>query len=418
MSASVVAGDVEAYLRLGELKHLFAEAEEQAFRVVDRHVERYGKLPGRGVVERELRARLPKATEPAAYYHDRLVDRFLRRGIRRVVDSANEFMVGEERDARRALGILLDGLLDLDQGSHGQDIVDFRSGGVEAVYRSYEAMRRGATLGIPLGWPTVDEENGGAQRGDLVSFVGRPEMGKTWLMLWMAQHAWRTSKKRVLFCTIEMKPLTVYRRIASICTGIPYRSVKGGHFARHLPDSRQRTPEDYRRALQALTKEDQPLWVMDSKMAGTVADLHRACRQLRPDVVFVDGAYLLRHPDARLGRYQKVAENIDLLKGRLAIELDLPTVCSFQFGREAEAKIKKGQRPGLEDIAHSDAIGQHSSIVMGLFQEESPENLVRRRVDILKGREGEEGEFYIDWDFRSMRFGEAEEGPQDPVYGV
>jgi hypothetical protein len=62
------------------------------------------------------------------------------------------------------------------------------------------------------------------------------------------------------------------------------------------------------------------------------------------------------------------------------------------------------EEAGLDDIGYSDAIGQSSSIALGLFQEEGIETMNSRRIKIMKGRSGEVGQFSIAWDFTSMDF--------------
>ena len=129
-------------------------------------------------------------------------------------------------------------------------------------------------------------------------------------------------------------------------------------------------------------------------------------RQLKPDAVFIDGAYLLKNHKVR-DRYQRVAENADLLKTWVANEIG-PCCCSWQFARSASKK-KKGEETDLSDIAYSDAIGQVSSLVLGLFEEESVETLTQRKVKVLKGRHGETGEFLTNWNFNEMDFSQIDE---------
>jgi len=80
--------------------------------------------------------------------------------------------------------------------------------------------------------------------------------------------------------------------------------------------------------------------------------------------------------------------------------------CSWQFNREATKKAKKGggDHGDLEDIGYSDAIGQISSIALSLFQEDGIETMKRRKIQVMKGRNGEVGQFSIAWDFVQMSF--------------
>ena len=114
-------------------------------------------------------------------------------------------------------------------------------------------------------------------------------------------------------------------------------------------------------------------------------------------------------PKAR-DRYVRVAENMDLLKKNIASIA--PTVCSWQFAKTATKK-KKDEDPDLEDIGYSDAIPQHSSLVLGLFEADSVETLKQRRVKVLKGRSGETGEFLTYFRFDTMDFSEVAETSVD-----
>ncbi|MEE8536803.1 MAG: DnaB-like helicase C-terminal domain-containing protein, partial [Acidobacteriota bacterium] len=137
--------------------------------------------------------------------------------------------------------------------------------------------------------------------------------------------------------------------------------------------------------------------------------------------LFVDGAYLLQHSNDRLARHERIAKNCDLLKGQVATDLNIPVTCTWQFNREgARSKQKRGSAgPGLEDIAGSDTIGTHSSLVCALLEEdEDPSTLVRREVHIKKGRQGEAGKFEILWDWENMDFSEFKEGELENFYGV
>jgi hypothetical protein len=91
---------------------------------------------------------------------------------------------------------------------------------------------------------------------------------------------------------------------------------------------------------------------------------------------------------------------VEDIKQHLAEGLNIPVVQSFQFNREASKK-NMGE-VGLENIAGSDAIGQLSSVVLGLFEDEGIETALQRKIRVLKGRNGEQGEFSINWRFGGL----------------
>ena len=84
-----------------------------------------------------------------------------------------------------------------------------------------------------------------------------------------------------------------------------------------------------------------PFYVVDGNLTATVEDIWTLARQLKPDAIFIDGAYLVKHPKER-DRYRRVAENAELMKRELAALA--PTVCSWQFAKTAAKKNKKAGR--------------------------------------------------------------------------
>lgn len=154
------------------------------------------------------------------------------------------------------------------------------------------------------------------------------------------------------------------------------------------------------------------LYIVDGNLAASVEDVYTLARQLGCDQVYIDGAYLLRHPNPRLDKFTRVSENVELMK-RYTSEAGMPTVATYQFARSAVKNKKKDEKPGLEDIGLSDSISQVSSVVLGLFQEETVENLNSRLISVMKGRDGETGEFRTMWDFNTMDFSQMPDD-QDP----
>ena len=122
------------------------------------------------------------------------------------------------------------------------------------------------------------------------------------------------------------------------------------------------------------------------------------------------------HPDKRMSKWDKQAENARALKQRVATDLGIPVVASYQLGKGAakEKKKGKGQPDGMEDVHGSDEMAQLSTVMLGLFDDENDiEAKKKRRVKILKGRNGETGGFDINWDFSAnMNF--TEYLPEDP----
>jgi replicative DNA helicase len=253
----------------------------------------------------------------------------------------------------------------------------------------------------------------------MVSLIGRPQAGKTYLMLSSAHHAWTTINEPIAFYSMEIKAQKLAERLTALHTRMPADFFKDGLAGNMF--GKENAKLKVKKDLIALEGSGLPSFlVLDGNLTSTVDDVIATCAQAGAAAVWVDGAYLLRAPSNRGRLFERVIENCEGLKRDVATGIDIPVFASWQFSREA-TKLKKGAVPGLEHIAHGDVIGQLSSIVMGMFDEEestnNAEKLNRRRIHILKGRDGEMGVFDTHWDFVKMNFGEiSKKDDSVPLY--
>jgi replicative DNA helicase len=221
-------------------------------------------------------------------------------------------------------------VMDLIAKKHRNLVVDFREA-YHPIISAYSAKsNEDGHLRIRFGWPTLDNMTGGLVQGDMVSFVGRPQAGTTMQMLYAAHTPWQEQKRRVLLVSMEMKSIVIQQRLAALHAHISITRLKNGELSTNSFNK-------LKGGLTEVKGFEEPFWIVDGNFAATVDDVCALARQLKPDVIFIDGAYLLKHPRER-DRYRRVAENADLIKQHLS---DLaPTGCSWQFSRDAAKKSK------------------------------------------------------------------------------
>ena len=386
ISAVVSAGSTEAYLKQGDVGHLFrSEDDERLWSFVDHHVRTYGKLPLAETILHHAKVVLPEVGEPAPYYLDLLRKAYVQVAIFDAGKSA-EYLI-KDKDPLAALDSLRQSLSKIDAHQMQAFVTDYR-GSADLLKIAYKKVLLNAgNSGLQFGWPTLDAMAGGLVEGDLISLCGRPGLGKSFYLLYMALAMWKQGKPP-LFISMEMNPISILQRLSAIDAKKAIGDIKGGTLTTYARTG-------YYEALSGLKDKQHPFWVVDGNLKATVSDIQSLAMQLKPGVILIDGAYLLKHPTER-DRFRRVAENVDLIKMNLAPIA--PTLASWQFNRDSK-KLKAGEQPGLEHIGYSDAIGTHSSLVMGLFEEESVETNKRRKISILKGRNGEEGHFMVNWNF-------------------
>jgi len=220
--------------------------------------------------------------------------------------------------------------------------------------------------------------------------------GKSYLMLKMALTA-KLAGFFPLFVTMEMSPLQCARRVLAMHAGVPASLIRLGRLSCW---GRDKLVSTVRWAGEA-QENDRQFLLMRGSLTTTVEDVVLRVRELRPHIVFVDGAYLLRTRSKSEARWERVTETAEYLK-MVASDFNIPLVASYQFNRRGAGS--------LGNIAHADAVGQLASIVIGMDDEEQsstdPMSWGQRSyklLELLKGREGERGEIRILFDMGRMR---------------
>jgi replicative DNA helicase len=396
-------------MQFGPIDHLFKETEAPAYAYVRGHVKQYGGLPDKDTIEAHTGEVLVKHKEPSAYYYDIMVLAHAERTIKVAMKAASDLLLAENgKDINGAVAHLADKVMQLMSQKHAKQIVDFRDAYDLVVADYIKKLKGGDEIGLRMGWPYLDKMSGGLVKGDVISFVGRPAAGKTFQMLYGAHHGWSKAGTKKdpeqdhsrLFVSMEMGVLPIEQRLAAMQLSLPMTQVQ--HAA--LSSSNFKILKE---GLVEVKGFGAPFYIVDGNLAAMVEDIWGIARQLKPAAIFLDGAYLVKHPRER-DRYKRVAENADLIKSELAPIA--PVCCSWQFAKTAAKKDKKkGEKPTLEDIGYTDVIAQVSSLVLGVFEDDSIETIKRRKVEVLKGRSGETGSFLTNWDFKKMDFDEVEQ---------
>lgn len=403
MSALIAEGSVAALLQYGDIDHLFKASELEPYQFLRGFVKQFQALPSAETIEAHTGQALVEGSEPAAYYYALLEARHIEATLKQGMKKASDLLQPEAKDPAKALDELTQAVSELARLKTSKMVVDFRDAYGLVMVDYANKWNKPDEMGLRFGWPTLDVASGGLSKGDLISFVGRPAAGKTWQMLYGAHYGWAKAAAHVdpeadqsrLFVSMEMAILPIEQRLAAMQAHVPAMDVKhGGLVTKNL--------NKLKHGLTEIQGYGAPFWIVDGNLAATVEEIWMLVRQLKPAAVFIDGAYLVKHPTER-DRYRRVAENVELIKQEIAPLA--PVACSWQFAKSATKK-KKGDKVTGDDIGYSDAIYQVSSLVLGLFEEDSVETLKQRKVEILKGRSGEVGSFRTRWNFDQMLFDE------------
>jgi len=378
----------------------FVGEELKVYKFLKRHLAEYGVYPKEETIDAEVNVSLPELTdEPIEYW----IDRVERRRMSRLITEAAEQMMEacSEGDVDVARGKLRDCFLELEARSPTHRVDDLVRKAQLVLIKHDRLRNSGEMDGVPFGLDYLDQVSNGAQPGDTIAIVGRPGMGKSYFEFAMANYAYDAGKCP-LVVTLEMPALQCARRIMALRTRVPTDLIRKGRLGHW---GRMRLEEGVGNLM---GNTDRPFWLLEGELKSTIEDLVLTVRELKPDALYVDGAYLLRSKENISARWERVSQTAEFLK-MIATEFSIPAIATYQFNRRGAGK--------LENIAYTDAVGQLASIVISLDEDLTEERERESGVwkartfkilELLKGREGERGKIQVLYDMSRMLIEQTE----------
>lgn len=251
-------------------------------------------------------------------------------------------------------------------------------------------------LGISTGFPTIDEATQGLQCGQLITLVATPKTGKSTLVEAIAKNV-HDQDFVPLLISFEMSNDEQSSRIDSMVANMAHVKLQTGRI-----DDR-----DERRLRERLGKmADSPATfhlVADPASVSTVSLIGAKLDQYDPDVLFIDGAYLMR--DEVTGEYNTptALTNITRSLKRLAQKRGIPIFIATQA---LTWKTKGGKLTG-DSIGYSSSFFQDSDVILGLQKiDEEEESQEERLLRILASRNCPNTSVVLVWLWSEGRFEE------------
>lgn len=397
ISKFIEEGSTKSYIKSHLNRDLFKAAEWSLFDFVNDHIIKYGEMPTSETVLNHTGFKVLPTPEPIKYYIDELYTRHVSIAVKDTVAEVHKCLSDVDNlNPYKALEVMTERVGIMNMTTNSDRLRDFRTAEGPVIQEYYRNARHNKDQGVFLGFPHIDNMMNGLQGGELSVYVGRPALGKTFFTLYSALHQWKQGLTP-MYVTLEMTSDLIFERLAAMSSQRKLSKLRLGTLTKE-------GIAHVKKQLRENKEMETPLWVLDGGLHTTPSDLKIMAQLIKPDCIIVDGAYNLKAEKNINIKWEKVAHLVESLKG-MSNALGIPVVASFQFNRDA-AKKKDIDNIGLEDIAHSDVIGQMASLVLGLFEEESVETLKQRTIHILKGRNGETGRFNTRWNFNTMDFSE------------
>ncbi|MBE3035439.1 MAG: replicative DNA helicase, partial [Actinobacteria bacterium] len=258
---------------------------------------------------------------------------------------------------------------------------------VQGSFATIEKLQqhKGMVTGVPTGFVDLDELTSGLQPSDLVLIAARPSMGKTSLVLNIAQHVGTATDMTVGFFSLEMSKEQLFMRLLTAEARIDAHRFRSGHL----------NEKDYGGLSHALgTLAEARVFIDDSASIG-VLEMRAKARRLKAEhglhLLIVDYIQLMTGRGRFESRQAEIASISRSLKG-LAKELQVPIVALSQLSRASETRAD--HRPQLSDLRESGALEQDADLVMFIYREEqyrdsdgSPKEGVEGTAEIIIGKQ-------------------------------
>lgn len=256
-----------------------------------------------------------------------------------------------------------------------------------------ERKKNRGMMGIPTGIAHLDFILKGLAKETLTTVIANTGVGKTWFLVLLGAYAMLNNYKVCVFIT-EMSTDIMQDRFDAMLFGMTYGAFNYSNFKSGLLDTEQEN--QYFEFLEDTLPNLEPLII---ETATGISSVVSVIEREKPDLVLIDGAYLMEDEQGAKDDWLRVAH----------ITRDLKKACKswhlpFVINTQADKTTSKKTGPELGNIMYTQAIGQDSDNVLALFRDEIMFNDHEMGVKVLKQREGVLGKAYLNWDFNCMNF--------------
>ena len=371
---------------------IFEGTSKQVWEFVERFIKVHGVGPSADALSMEFPEFSPTfPTEPLSFYLDKLKEKHAYnvtlQSIKGAYADLNSRKVEEAVDKlRQALQEIEDTTTSEADLNWGQTMMN--------RYEDYKNIQNmGGIDGYTTPFPTLDEATRGFHDGEFILIVARQGVGKTWLTNLLGYTNY-SKGLNVLYLTKEMPSTQIARRFDALKFKLPYQDLRKGGLNSMLEAS-------WKKNIESQVGGPGTINIVGEESGG-VSHVAAKIEKYKPDIVYIDGMYLMDDDRKAREQYQRIG-NISRDLKKLAKRSKTPIIVTVQFNRNAD-----NSKGGPENIAGSD-IAKDADVILGLFQDEDQRLSKRVTLRVLKQREGDRPEVELDWDMSSMNFQEAED---------
>lgn len=365
------------------------------------YYDRYAEVP----TEIALKAQFPNfkllsVAEPYEFYIDRFRQQHERSILVDAVIAANAAL--DDDDTKGAHAHLTRGVARV--GLEVNVLVDDNAVGRESRqerYKRYEEIRThaGVLTGVATGFDGLDFVTNGYHNGQFILIGGAPKQMKSYALM-LAAIAAHNQGKRVLFASFEMSAKEQLLRYDSICSHINSWKLRHGL----LDDAEMKRMKKVINARQNLEP-----FVISSDISAmtTTSALSAKVEEHDPDVVYIDGVYLMENEIGAEPLSTQAYTAISRATKRMAQRIDRPVICTTQA---LSSKLGKGGEVMMASMGWTSAWAQDADVILGSMALPAEHML---KLNIVGGRDVSPCEMSIACNWEESTFTEITTDEED-----
>jgi replicative DNA helicase len=392
LSKAIRSRDIRPLIEYGVQEDwFFNDLNRQVWKFVAKHNEKYGEVPTAVTVKENFPTYTLHAVEDnIEYLLDQLVEyRKRQKTIDTLLEAQQSVQQGDHNAAIQTMSSAVQSLLnDNTRESNDENL----SENPLQRYDEYLSIktRPNGLLGISTGFKTIDDITAGLLSQQLWTIVAPPKTGKSVLAMQMAIRA-QDENLKVMFQSFEMTAREMKTRYDAMRAHISHgRLIRG---ALHT--------EEEKRYMDHLSELRQEFWMPDNIAARTITGLSAKIEKFKPDIVFVDGMYLMMDEETGETESERSLRSLTRNMKRVAQRYDVPVVVSTQALRSK----MRGGKVTADSIGYTSSFLQDSDIVLAL-QRQDEEDDSSRSLTVAASRISGMGSTDLMWDWEEGRFEE------------
>lgn len=370
------------------------EEDRRVWAFLRTHFSKYAECPSLETVQANFPAyQVQELTDSVDYLLDDLLDKRRKNSITSTLRLAVE-EIQNNKDHESALMIMQGGIVRLEEeGLNKTSDVNLIQT-TESRWEDYIFRKNNpGLLGVATGFPTIDQVTNGLQKGQLIVVVATPKTGKSTLALQIANNIHKQGLSP-MFQSFEMTNREQQDRYDSMRAQVSHNRLITGSL-------NAEEEKRYRESLNTMADDPANFWLVDSAHGITVSAIQSKVQTLQPDVIFIDGVYLMMDEQTGESNTPQALTGITRSLKRLAQRTNKPVVITTQA---LNWKTKKG-KVSTDSIGYSSSFLQDADVVFGLERED--ENVDDTRIlKVMAARNSGNVEASLVWDWASGMFRE------------